>query len=446
MTNGTPSPRRERPGGEVARLVHPAPTGPEHAPPARQQSTSKHRLLIVALAALGLAALYGLAQWLLGPRVPVYVVTKGDVLQTIVASGRVETPLRVDIGSQITGTVAAIPVTEGQAVKAGELLIALQDSEAKALVAAARASVVQAQARLRQIRDVTLPAAEQALRRAQANLVNARRQHERVQELRSTGVVSQSELDVAQMNRELAESEVRSAQLQVQANEPEGSDYLVAATTLQQAQANLAAALAKVSYAHITAPADGTLIARDVERGDVVQPGKALMVLSPSGQTQLVVQIDEKNLAGLRVGQPALASADAYPDRQFPATVAYLNPSVDPDRGSVEVKLDVPDPPAYLRQDMTVSVDIEVARRANTLILAADAVHNSSGAGPWVMKISGGRAERDPVTLGARGSGKVEILEGLRAGDLVIASVNSKVTEGKRVRPVPLVDRATSAR
>jgi HlyD family secretion protein len=264
-----------------------------------------------------------------------------------------------------------------------------------------------------------------------------------VKDLRATGIVSQSQFDDAATSLELAESEVRTAQLQVQTNQPDGSDYLVATTTLQQAQASLGAALAKVSYTRIEAPVDGTLIARNVERGDVVQPGKALMVLSPAGHTQLVVQIDEKNLANLRVGQPALASADAYPDRQFSAEVVYMNPAVDASRGSVEVKLDVPVPPAYLRQDMTVSVDIEVARRANTLLLAAEAVHDSSSAAPWVMKIDSGRARRQPVTLGARGTGKVEILQGLQAGDLVISSTNGNVPEGKRVRAASIADRQT---
>jgi HlyD family secretion protein len=65
-------------------------------------------------AVVGIAACFGLARWLLGPTVPVYVVEQGDILQTVVASGHVETPLRVDVGAQVTGRVAAIPVAEGQ--------------------------------------------------------------------------------------------------------------------------------------------------------------------------------------------------------------------------------------------------------------------------------------------------------------------------------------------
>jgi len=394
-------------------------------------------LVIAALAAAG----YGLMQKLLGPKLPSVVMTNDNVLQTVVASGRVETPLRVEIGSQITGTVAAIPVSEGQSIKAGQLIIALEDSEARAAVAAARAGIVEAQAKLKQIRELTLPAAEQALRQATANLRNSRQQYERSKDLFTKGFIGQSQLDEAQMNLEVIESQARTAQLNIEANRPQGSSYLLAQTALEQARASLATALAKLDYTTIEAPADGTLIARNVERGDVVQPGKALMVLSPAGVTQLVVQIDEKNLSALKLGQPALGSADAYPDQRFPAEVAYINPAVDPQRGSIEVKLDVPAPPEYLRQDMTVSVDIEVARRAHTLVLPIDAVHDSAGTAPWVMRVEAGRAWHRAVRIGARGTGKVEILEGLRPGDQVITGTGGNLVDGQRVRPVLAGDR-----
>ena len=84
-----------------------------------------------------------------------------------------------------------------------------------------------------------------------------------------------------------------------------------------------------------------------------------------------MLQIDERNLGKLALGQKALASADAYPDQRFAAVVSYINPGVDITRASVEVKLTVADPPDYLRQDMTVSVDIEVAREGRRAGAAA---------------------------------------------------------------------------
>jgi HlyD family secretion protein len=177
------------------------------------------------------------------------------------------------------------------------------------------------------------------------------------------------------------------------------------------------------------------LIARNVERGTIVQPGRALLVLAPAGDVQLVLQIDERNLGLIALGQQALASADAYPDQSFPATVTYINPGVDITRASVEVKLTVPAPPAYLRQDMTVSVDIEVARRAATLAVPQRAVHDILSGHPWVMGIRDGRAYRQPVRLGLRGNNRIEILDGARDGDLVVPA-NSGLLTGQRLRPV----------
>jgi HlyD family secretion protein len=386
-------------------------------------------ILLVALAA------YFLPDVLLGPRIAVAEAARREVVQTVVASGRVAAPNRVDIGSQLVGTVANVPVVEGQTVKAGQTLIELESTEARAAEKQAEVAVAQAEARLRQLRELQLPVAGQTLRQAQANLQNARVQFERNKKLYDAGYVGKAVLDDAQRNLEVAETQVKSALKQVETARPRGSDYAVALTTLDQAHASLQAARARLAYTVIQAPADGTLIARDVERGDVVQPGKALMVLSPAGATQLVLQIDERNLGKLKLGQKALASADAYAAQKFPAELAYINPGIDAQRGTVEVKLDVPNPPDYLRQDMTVSVDIEIARRANTLVIPAEAVRASTNSSPWVLKTVNGRARRQAVKLGMAGGGVVEILEGLSPGDLVVTEAATRLREGGRLRP-----------
>ncbi len=387
-----------------------------------------------ALMLIGMA-LYIATPWLLGPNVPAQLVQRGALVQSVVASGRIETPHRVNIGSQITGTVASVPVTEGQAVAVGQVLVTLEDSELRASVEQAEAAVAQTAARLRQIIEVTLPVAQENLSQAQSNLLNAQQQYARAESLRSGGFETQVQLDNARRTLSVAQAQVRAAQAQVAGNVPGGTEHVAAEAALRQARASLLVALSRLGYTRIRALQDGTLIAQNVERGWVVQPSQVLMVLSPSGQIEIVVQIDEKNLGLIAVGQRAVASADAYPDRRFAAELAYINPAVDPVRASVEVKLRVPAPPEYLRQDMTVSVDIAVAERADTLVLPVSAVHDAAGAAPWVLRIENGRAQRQPVRIGLRGAQRVEILEGLREGDLVVpASVT--VPDGGRVRPL----------
>ena len=114
---------------------------------------------------------------LFGPRILVDPVIRTDYLQTVVATGHVEAPNRINIGSQIIGIVAEVPVIEGQTVNAGDVLVRLDDHEARANVVAAEGAVAQAEARLRQIRELTLPSAQEALKQAQATVTDAQREY-----------------------------------------------------------------------------------------------------------------------------------------------------------------------------------------------------------------------------------------------------------------------------
>jgi HlyD family secretion protein len=370
----------------------------------------------------------------LGPKVDVYQVIQRDLIQTVVASGHIETPYRVNIGSQITGTVIEIPVEEGQAVKAGDVLIRLESQEYASAVIQAEAAVAQAEARLRQIREVTLPSAQQSLRQAEATAANATAAFTRSLRLLRDGFTTQADFDTVRRDHDIAETIVRNACLQVATNQPGGSDYVMAETQLAQANASLSTARAKAGYTTITAPTDGRLIARNVERGNVVVANQILMVLAPKGEIRIVLQIDERDLGLLHLGQSALASADAYPSQTFPAQIVYINPSVDLQQASVLVKLLVPSPPEYLIQDMTVSVDIEVGRRQKALVVPAVAIHDAKSPAPWVLAVEGGRLQRRQVALGIQADDKVEVTSGLAVGDLVAPATNAVVVAGQKIR------------
>jgi HlyD family secretion protein len=395
----------------------------------------QHKWSVLGIALIVTAAVLVIARLVLGPEIVAAPVLRGQLLQTVVASGHIETPFRVEIASQITGTVQDVLVREGQEVRAGQQLVVVEASELQAALVQFEGAVAQAEARVRQLRELTKPAADQALMQAQANLLNAQAAYDRAFKLAGSGYGTRATLDEATKNLDVARTQVRTAELQVFTSSPTGSDYVMAETQLSQAQANLDTARARLGYATITAPRDGVLITRNVERGSVVQPGKALLVLAPSGETRIVLQIDEKNLGLLALGKVAVASADAYPEQRFNAVVSYINPSVDITRASVQVKLAVPDPPAYLRQDMTVSVDIEIDRRDAAVIVPARAVREAASGAPWVLLARDGRALRQPVRLGLRGTSDFEVLDGLQQGDLVIPST-AGVKAGQRIRAV----------
>ena len=390
--------------------------------------------LLILFTIVALVTAFG-SRVVLGPKIPAALVVQRDFIQTIVATGHVETPHRISIGSQIVGVVKNIPVSEGQIVQAGQILIELDDAEWRAAAQQADMLVLQAQARLRQVREVQAPVAAQSLVQAEINVSYAEKQWHRNVDLFTKSFISQVALDEAKKNVDLTQAQLQTAKKQVQTTHPTGSDYQIAATALSQAEANSKVAYSRRQHTLIKTPIAGTLISRDVETGDVVQAGKALMTLSPSGATQLVVQIDEKNLPLLVLGQLARASADAYPTLNFSAAISYINPSVDLQRGSVEIKLNVPEPPAYLRQDMTVSVDIQVAARLRALLVPTDTIHDVKGRQPWVHKVADGKARKQVLRVGLQSAGMSEVLSGLGVNDRVLTFTN-EVNEGDRIRPI----------
>lgn len=328
---------------------------------------------------LVLLLLLGLVVWAMpwlihGPQVTVVEARRADLVQSLVASGRVESPHRVEVGVQMTAQVASVLVSEGDQLlfKQGFISVAAQEDADRAL--------------------------------------------------------------------QLATSQQQTAELQLKSVQAGGSERTAIQAAWMAAQDAALSAPARLSYTQVTAPVAGTLIARHVEPGDMVQAGKALLVLSPKGQVQLVLQIDEKNLRFLRLKQSALASADAYEDQRFDAEVVFINPSVDPLRGSVEVKLNVLHPPGYLREDMTVSVDMAVDRRENALLLPMSAVHDLHNRA-WVNVVRGGRVVAQPLQLGLGSGGVVQVLSGVTPGEQVIASTLPSWKPQTRVRPVVQVSK-----
>jgi HlyD family secretion protein len=161
--------------------------------------------------------------------------------------------------------------------------------------------------------------------------------------------------------------------------------------------------------------------------------------LALDGPTELVVFPAEENLGQLRPGAPGTASPDAYPDSVFQAHVSLIAPSVDPSQGTVEVRLAVDDPPAYLLPEMTVSVNIEAGRRRNAPVLPEEVVRGLGTDSPWVAVAREGRLVRQPVAVGLRTDRYVEILSGLSAGELVVSPQGSPAV-GEKVRVHPATE------
>lgn len=391
----------------------------------------------VALGAGALVLLFLVVRLLLPRTVEVDAAARRDVVETLVVNARVFSRTKTEIASPVAGTVVEVPVREGEAVRPGQLLVRLDDREESAALAQARAAEAQAAAKLADLERSRGPVSRETRRQAEIALEQAEQDFRRQTSLRAEGFLSEADMEAARRSLETARSRVVSARVQEGALASGGTEERAARQALAEAKASGEAAEARLARRRIASPVDGTLLSRSVDPGDVASIGKTLLVLAPAEKTLLLAQPDEKNLAVVRVGQPALASADAYPGKSFPARVSWVAPGVDEARGTVDVRLAVEEPPPYLKTDMTLSVEIETARRAGALAVPAPSVRDAARS-PWLLVVRGGRAVRRDVKLGARGARFVEVSEGIAEGELVVgvSAASAKVAPGDRVRAV----------
>ncbi len=386
--------------------------------------------LIIAVIAAVIAAVV----WWRGAAVEVVAVTEGPLQNSLVFSSRVASVARTELASTLTARVEKVLVREGDTVKAGQLLIALDDEDVRAQLQQAQAALGTADARLKSQFELSGPVATLGLTQNRVNMEYALSDLERNKSLNAKGFISDAKLQDVERAAVSARAAYQQAAAQATANTRGGAEAQATQARVREAQGAVQVVRAKLEQTRVLAPADGRVIARSVEVGDVAQAGKKLLTLAITGETRLIAQIDEKNLRLVREGMRAVASADAFPDIKFDAELIYLAPSVDVTRGTVEARLRVLKPPAILRDDMTVSAEVVVAQKQNVLTIPGSALRES-GERKYVLVVRSGVAQEADVKIGVQSLQRVEIVSGLSAGDWVI--IDGKVRAGQRVRSVP---------
>ncbi|MBN2692768.1 MAG: efflux RND transporter periplasmic adaptor subunit [Burkholderiaceae bacterium] len=365
------------------------------------------------------------------PVVPGYKIETRNLVQNVVATGYVITPSRVQVASEITGTVVKRLVDRGEHVKAGQVLLELRADQTSAQLDQARAA-------LRQLLEQSRPQAAATLAQAKVQLEQAERDLKRAQGVFDAGGGSAQQLEQAQTALRNARQQRDSAQAAFAAVAPGGAQQ-------RALEAALSAATAVNARNVVRAGVSGVVLARNVEVGDTVTPGQSLFTLAMDGATEILLPVNEQSIGNLQVGQQARCVADAYPDRSFAAQVNFLAPQVDRATGTLEVRLRVPNPPPWLKQDMTVSADIVTAQRSHTLVVPNDALRSVDGGQATVLVLRNGRAQAQQVKLGLQGLTLTQVVSGLSSGESVLAG--NSVAPGARVQlqVLPLPSAAASS-
>ncbi|QEY58587.1 efflux RND transporter periplasmic adaptor subunit [Pseudomonas sp. C27(2019)] len=385
----------------------------------------------IVIAILCTALVIGVQKWR-GPILPALSVEPMPLELRIVASGEVRYQTLARIGSEITGTVIARHVREGDQVSKGDLLIELNPEELQSRLA-------QAQTLLQQLREVSRPQAQAALVEARDNLRQASREARRRETLAKQGMIPIEQAEQAQRLELNAKTALTRAQLSV--------DSLAADSTEERLlQQRIVSAEAELAKTRIYAPFAGRVQTRNVEPGDLVQPSKTLLEIArsdgfdrdgmASDGLEVVVALDEKNFAPLKLQQPVQLIADAWPEQVVPGVVSFIAPAVDSGRGTIDVHISLLEDNNKQHnrflQGMTVSANIIAAERESTLVLPNDYLLFNSAGQAQVLRWHDGEVSAQDVQLGLRNMTHSEILAGLTEGDVVVHA--GKATDGQRAR------------
>ncbi|WP_119354272.1 efflux RND transporter periplasmic adaptor subunit [Azohydromonas sediminis] len=339
-------------------------------------------------------------------------VTAGSVPAQVIGPGTVQARVPVTLSARVTSTVTAVEVDVGDAVRAGQSLVTLDDRD----LAARRAAVASQQASLaRQIE-----AARAAVAKAQADLDLARTRQQRDADLQRQGFVSAAVLDASN-------AAVRAAQAAL-----DGAQAALDARLADQATLAHEARLAEtqLGYTRLVAPMDGVVVQRLVEPGATVAPGAPILRLVDPASLWVATRVDESVVARVQLGQPAmvrLRSGEVLSGR-----VARIALQSDAATRELDVFVAFERRPARLAVDQEAEVRIDVGRDEGLVVPLGALTRDRSGR-QGVLQVVDGRTRFVPVTTGAVHDGRVLVRRGLAAGDVVVARAQG-VVANQRVR------------
>ncbi|HLD36062.1 MAG TPA: efflux RND transporter periplasmic adaptor subunit [Planctomycetota bacterium] len=340
--------------------------------------------------------------------VSVQQVGKTDLLETMPFFGTVKAINQVDIYTKISGRVEELNIKNGDEVKSGDILVVLEHSAVKAQAEQATASLEAAGAQLKQL---------------QINLVNLKKELDRIIELSKEGAVSESKKDQieTQYNALLAQKEAVEAQMkQLEAVQ-------------QQAKINLA-------EANIRASISGIVSQKYVDMGDMVTPQRPVFTIIQVDTVKVTASIPEMVLSRVKTGLThAVIAVDAYPDKKFDGIVTYVAPSVDQRSRTLEIEIELSNRDKILKAGMFCRVELILDNKKGIIAIPKDLIVYDVSGGKQeyaIYTIQDGLAKKVNVNIGIYSHGLVEIKDGLAAGDTIITSVGPHIFDGCKVSPV----------
>jgi RND family efflux transporter MFP subunit len=382
-----------------------------------------------------------------------------EVPLSIDTNGTFEASESSDLSPQSPGLIAATPVDVGASVKKGEVVVRLDDRDAKLRLEQARSVVGQAEASLRQAETrigftaggtfdpAKVPEVQAALAayesaKGKASLAQA--DANRYAELVKSGDVSRSNYEKYRTDAESAQSQAEAARQQYEAalnSARQGYQGVgTAQASVASAQVQLAMAQKAIDDTVVLAPFAGQIIARPTAIGEYVATSSKLATLVRISPLKLNLQIPEANAARIRTGLRVVAHVAAYPNEEFTGVISAINAAVSVDSRSLNVEVQFQNPDGKLHPGMFATASVLLSGTEKAVFVSRDAILGNSGLeSAQVFVIEGGTARGLVVQLGGAdasgaGSGMVRVLSGLSGGEILAAKNLDKLYDGAAVR------------
>jgi RND family efflux transporter MFP subunit len=347
-----------------------------------------------------------------------------ELQRTVEAIGTLDPNEEVTVSNQVEGPVSKVLVDLGDFVKAGQVLATIDTTELELTVRQQTAALQQEMARIG-LSDPNAgleEAATSQVRQAEATLAEARSKLDRTRRLTDEGVLPKQQLDEQQARFEVAEANVKSARESVRNIK----------ATVAGRKAALDLAQKKLADARITAPMSGLVKERLVSEGTYLKANSPVVTLVQISPLKLRVDVPETAIESVRSGRAVQFTVDSIPGRMFGGRISRLSPSVNQQSRTLKLEAIVDNANGTLKPGLFARVSILTGTREKALVVPPGAVFSVAGLDK-VFVIEGGKVSERIVRTGSRGEDYVEVLEGVKEGDVVATSNLGSLQQGREV-------------
>lgn len=334
------------------------------------------------------------------------------------------------ISTRIMGSIVKLPVREGDFVRAGQLLVEIDNRDLTTQLRKAQAGLRETQQAIEEV-DRSITAAQMAKNGADAQRQLASKTFERYSTLLERRSVSPHEFDEVQARFRVADAEAERSQKMLESLLARKNQILA---RVDQASADAAGAQIYASYARITSPISGVVTARQIDVGQMAMPGMPLLTIEADSHYRLEAAVEESHSINLRIGQPVMAIIDAFGDREFEGQIVEIIPASDPASRSVTVKIALPADSSKigLRSGMFGKARFLIGQRQALTVASSSIVERGQITGVYVVDSSGTGRLRI-IRLGKSYGDRVEVLSGLTEGELIVIDRIDRIVDGAKV-------------